>query len=86
VALASNVGFKADGAPKDIGVSRAAIPRAINLSLARLQVPIEESLEAMGEAVRQQGVLCGELELHGWPRISGSICFAAHLQFAGARH
>jgi aryl-alcohol dehydrogenase-like predicted oxidoreductase len=66
VVLASKVGFKAGDTPDDIGLSRAAILRAIDLSLARLQtdyldlyylhvpdgnVPIEESLEAMDRLV-----------------------------------
>jgi aryl-alcohol dehydrogenase-like predicted oxidoreductase len=65
--LASKVGFKAGDQPGDIGLSRAAILRSIDLSLARLQtdyldlyylhvpdgsVPIEESLEAMDHVVR----------------------------------
>jgi aryl-alcohol dehydrogenase-like predicted oxidoreductase len=67
VVLASKVGFKAGDQPGDIGLSRAAILRSIDLSLARLQtdyldlyylhvpdgsVPIEESLEAMDHVVR----------------------------------
>jgi aryl-alcohol dehydrogenase-like predicted oxidoreductase len=67
VVLASKVGFKAGDAPEDEGLSRAAILRAIDLSLARLQtdyldlyylhvpdgkIPIEESLEAMDRLVR----------------------------------
>jgi aryl-alcohol dehydrogenase-like predicted oxidoreductase len=67
VVLASKVGFKAGDAPEDVGLSRAAILRAIDLSLARLQtdyldlyylhvpdwkIPIEESLEAMNQVVR----------------------------------
>jgi len=67
VVLASKVGFRAGDTPDDIGLSRAAILRAIDLSLARLQtdyldlyylhvpdgdIPIEESLEAMDRLVR----------------------------------
>jgi aryl-alcohol dehydrogenase-like predicted oxidoreductase len=67
VVLASKVGYKAGDQPGDVGLARAAILRAIDLSLARLQtdyldlyylhvpdwnVPIEESLEAMDQVVR----------------------------------
>ncbi|MBZ5620114.1 MAG: aldo/keto reductase [Acidobacteriia bacterium] len=67
VVLASKVGFQMGGAPDDVGLSRAAILKAIDQSLARLQtdyldlyylhspdwdVPMEESLGAMDELVR----------------------------------
>src|ERR1017187_10128290 len=67
VVLASKVGFKVGDDPGDIGLSRAAILRAIDLSLTRLQTdyldlyylhapdwntPIEETLETMDRLVR----------------------------------
>lgn len=67
VVLASKVGFKMGDAPDDVGLSRAAILKAIDQSLTRLgtdyldlyylhtpdwDVPIEESLETMDELVR----------------------------------
>lgn len=67
VVLANKVGFKAGEDPLDSGLTRAAILRAIDLSLKRLQTdyldlyylhvpdwktPIEESLAAMDEVVK----------------------------------
>jgi aryl-alcohol dehydrogenase-like predicted oxidoreductase len=67
VVLASKVGYKMGAAPDESGLSRAAIFKAIDQSLARLQtdyldlyylhapdwtVPIDETLEAMDRLVR----------------------------------
>ena len=67
VVLASKVGFKAGDGPGDTGLKRESILRAVDGSLERLQTdyldlyylhvpdwstPIEESLEAMDQAVR----------------------------------
>ena len=66
--LATKVGLKAGDGPDDIGLSRAAIHKALDASLRRLQtdyvdlyylhlpdynVPIEETLAAMDEVVRK---------------------------------
>ncbi|MGH7995582.1 MAG: aldo/keto reductase, partial [Opitutaceae bacterium] len=68
VVLASKIGGKMGPEPDEAGLSKAAILRAVEASLARIQtdyldlcyfhwpnysVPIEESLAAMGELVRQ---------------------------------
>jgi aryl-alcohol dehydrogenase-like predicted oxidoreductase len=67
VILATKVGMKVGEQPDDVGLSRAAIRKAIDASLQRLQtdyvdfyylhqpdysVPIEESLEALDELVQ----------------------------------
>jgi aryl-alcohol dehydrogenase-like predicted oxidoreductase len=82
VVLASKVFFKMGDAPDQQGLSRKAIWRAIDESLARLQtdyldlyylhapdhtVPVEESLEAMDSLVRQGKVRYPALSNYaGW--------------------
>jgi 1-deoxyxylulose-5-phosphate synthase len=94
VVLASKVSFKVGDGPDDEGLSRAAMLKAIDLSLARLQTdyldlyylhapdwntPIEESLETMDQLVR-----AGKVR---YPAISNYAAWqVVEMHWIGQRH